>query len=138
MSAKDIFHNSVVAALIKDGWVITHDPYVISVGQKKVFVDLGAERILAAEKGDEKIAIEIKSFRRPSELRDLQQAIGQYALYHALLARLEPERKLYLAVPHQVYENVFTEPIARPVIDDLNVQIFTFDPGKEQIVKWIT
>ena len=138
MPARDFFHDVVVNALTKDGWVITDDPYTIAMGRKHVFVDLGAERMLAAKKGSQKIAIEIKSFRRMSGIRDLEQAVGQYALYHALMARLDPERQLFLAVPHQAYENVFTEPIARPVLEDLNVRTFTFDPQKEIIVKWIT
>jgi len=138
MPAKDIFHDAVINALTRDGWVITHDPYTISMGQKKVFVDLGAKRMLAAEKNNQKIAIEIKSFRHASELHDLEQAVGQYALYHALLVRLDPERQLFLAVPHQVYENIFTEPIARPVLEDLNIRMFTFDTQKETIVRWIT
>lgn len=137
MAAKDIFHDMVVNALIHDGWVITHDPYTISLGQKKVFIDLGAERIVAAEKGSQKIAVEIKSFRNMSEIHDLEQALGQYALYNSLLARLEPERKLFLAVSHSVYENIFTEPIARPALEDLHVQVVTFDPQKELIVRWI-
>jgi len=60
MPAKDIYHEQVKNALIKDGWTITHDPYTMTFGQKDVFVDLGATRMLAAEKGDEIIAVEIK------------------------------------------------------------------------------
>ena len=53
MPAKDIYHTTVCDALVKDGWTITHDPYTMTFGQKDVFVDLGAERLLAAEKGSE-------------------------------------------------------------------------------------
>ncbi len=52
MPARDIYHDSVKKALIKDGWTITHDPYILTFGQKDVFVDLGAERVLAAEKAE--------------------------------------------------------------------------------------
>ena len=62
MPARDLYHNIVKRALIKDGWTITHDPYTLSFGQKDVFVALGAERPIAAEKGDEKIAVEVKTF----------------------------------------------------------------------------
>ncbi|MGB7441674.1 MAG: element excision factor XisH family protein [Coleofasciculaceae cyanobacterium] len=27
--AKDLFHQQVKTALIKDGWTITHDPFII-------------------------------------------------------------------------------------------------------------
>lgn len=138
MAAKDIYHDAVVNALVKDGWIITNDPYIISLGQKRVFIDLGAERLLAAQRNNEQIAVEIKSFRNVSEIYDLERALGQYVLYHSLLQRIDPQRQLFLAVPHTVYENTFLEPITRPVLEDLNMHIVTFDPKKEQIVRWIT
>ena len=76
MPAKDIYHDNVKKALIKDGWTITHDPYSISVEFNSVFVDLGAERVLAAEKENEKIAIEVKTFRGASDIVDFEQAVG--------------------------------------------------------------
>ena len=66
MTAKDIFHDAVKHALEKDGWKITHDPLFLSFGGVDMYIDLGAERILAAERDDEKIAVEIKSFIGPS------------------------------------------------------------------------
>jgi hypothetical protein len=50
MPARDIYHNSVKNALIKDGWTITHDPYTLTFGLRDVFVDIGAERMLALSK----------------------------------------------------------------------------------------
>ncbi len=138
MPAKDIYHQSVRSALIKDGWTITHDPYTLTFGPKDVFVDLGAERTIAAEKGDEKIAVEIKSFLGASDIRDLEIAIGQYVFYRSLLSRFEPERKLFLAVPESVFASTLNEAIARPVIEDLNVSFIAFDPKQEVIVKWTT
>jgi hypothetical protein len=138
MPVKDIYHESVKKAMIKDGWTITHDPYVLTFGQKDVFVDLGAERILAAERGSEKIAVEIKSFQGASDIRDLENAVGQYVFYRSLLTRFEPDRKLFLAVPESVFASTLNEPIARPVIEDLRVSLMAFDPQKEEIVKWTT
>ncbi|MFM2431796.1 MAG: fdxN element excision controlling factor protein [Cyanobacteriota bacterium] len=43
MPAKDLFHDAVKAALVKDGWTVTHDPLTLKVGKKDLFVDLGAE-----------------------------------------------------------------------------------------------
>ncbi len=138
MPVRDIYHESVKKAMIKDGWTITHDPYILTFGQKDVFVDLGAERILAAEKGSEKIAVEIKSFQGASDIRDLENAVGQYVFYRSLLTRFEPDRKLFLAVPESVFASTLNEPIARPVIEDLGVSLIAFDPQKEVIVKWTT
>jgi hypothetical protein len=136
MSAKDLYHDCVRHALVKDGWTITHDPYTMTFGQKDVFVDLGAERLLAAEKGSERIAVEVKSFQGPSDIRDLEMAIGQYLFYRSLLTRFEPGRKIFLAVPQSVYNNTFQEPIARPVLVDQAIAVVAFDPIKEVIVQW--
>ena len=59
MTAKDIFHNAVRNALIKDGWKITHDPLSIQVGGVEMYIDLGAEKMIAAERDNEKIAVAI-------------------------------------------------------------------------------
>ncbi|HIE02202.1 MAG TPA: hypothetical protein EYP59_18275 [Thiotrichaceae bacterium] len=136
MPAKDIYHQAVKNALIKAGWTITHDPYTISFGQTNVFVDLGAERVIAAEKENEKIAIEIKSFRNASDIHDLENAIGQYVFYRSLIKRLEPTRQLFLAVPKSVFISTLEEPIVRPVLEDLNIALMAFEPEEEVIVKW--
>ncbi len=78
-------------------------------GGKDLYIDLGAEQIMAAEKTGQKIAVEIKSFLGPSVIADLQQALGQYILYHDLLARIEPERVLYLAI----HAAIFPLPLCR-------------------------
>jgi XisH protein len=138
MSARDVYHESVRNALVKDGWTITHDPYTMTFGQKDVFVDLGAERILAAEKGSEKIAVEIKSFQGASDIRDLEMAIGQYIFYRSLLTRFEPGRKIFLAIPYTVYVNTFQEPIVRPVLIDQAIALMAFDPDQEVVMQWTT
>jgi len=65
MSAKDVFHNAVKNALQKEGWLITDDPLFIRFGGINIYIDLGAEKVIAAEKDGQKIAVEIKSFLEP-------------------------------------------------------------------------
>lgn len=137
MPAKDIFHDAVKHALIKGDWVITNDPLSLKVGRKDLFVDLGAERFLAAEKQGEKIAVEIKSFVGASEVEDLRDAIGQYVLYQSALAKIEPERSLYLAIRQRIYTNVFEEEIGRMLLERGVVKLIVFDPKTEVIVQWI-
>lgn len=72
MPALDTYHEAVKSALIKDGWTITHDPLRLAVGPRGVYIDLGAERLLAAERGTEMIAVEVKSFVGPSEIHDFR------------------------------------------------------------------
>jgi hypothetical protein len=70
-------------------------------------IDLGAEKLLAAEKGGEKIAVEIKSFLNPSAITDFYSALGQYLCYHLALEATQPERVLYMAVPLDAYRTFF-------------------------------
>ena len=137
MPAKDIYHNQVKSALIKDGWTITHDPLLIRLTKKRLYVDLGAERIIAAERGTEKIAVEIKSFTRPSDMKDLEEALGQCILYSRLLARYDPDRKVYLAVSEDVYISVFEEEAGQILIQDGLLNIVTFNANQEKLVRWV-
>ncbi|MBW4473706.1 MAG: XisH family protein [Stenomitos rutilans HA7619-LM2] len=138
MPARDIYHDAVKNALIKDGWTITHDPLRIRLARgKNLFVDLGAERLLAALRGEEKIAVEVKSFTSPSDMKDLEQAVGQFVLYARLLKRYYPEHSLYLAVTENTYKTVFEEEAGRTLIEDGIVSLVTFDPIEEAIARWI-
>jgi hypothetical protein len=60
--ARDIFHDLVKTGLQAEGWMITADPYRLEFDRVKFEVDLAAERVIAAEREDDKIAVEIKSF----------------------------------------------------------------------------
>ena len=137
MPAKDIYHNVVKNALIRDGWIITHDPLRLQAGSKDLYVDLGAEQLIAAEKKEKKIAVEIKSFVGSSVVADLEQALGQYILYHDVLAETEPDRILYLAVRKTVFEDIFEEPIGRILLKNSRIKLTVFDPKKEKIIRWI-
>jgi XisH protein len=137
MPAKDIFHDCFKAALIKDGWQISHDPYNLKVGKKDLFIDLGAEKLLAADKGSQKIAVEIKSFVSPSEIRDLEVALGQYVLYQNVLTRIEPERTLYLAIRESSYLKLFEQEIGQILLENQVLKLLTFHPETEEIARWI-
>ena len=137
MPARDLYHNSVKRALIKDGWTITHDPLRLSWGKKDMYVDLGAERLIAAEKAEQRIAVEIKSFVGDSEMDDLEKAIGQYVVYRAVLAERDPRRAIYLAVPQDVIQDIFEEPLGELLLRNNLVQVIGFDPQEEVIVKWL-
>jgi len=139
MPARNIYHSAVIQALQADGWTITHDPLLIPYGDRRLFIDLGAERMtIGAERGGERIAVEIASFVADSPIRDLQEAVGQFVVYRPLLAKLEPERVLYLAVTTQVYDTVFSEPVGQLVAADVRLRVLVFDPHEEKVVKWIS
>ncbi|MFK0730897.1 MAG: XisH family protein [Gloeotrichia echinulata HAB0833] len=138
MPARDQYHDTVKNALIKDGWTITHDPLRIRLARgKNLFVDLGAERLLAAERETDKIAVEVKSFTRPSDMKDLEEAVGQFVLYSQLLKRYYPDYILHLAVSEATRKTVFEEEAGQTLIQDGIIRIVTFDPSQEAIIQWI-
>jgi hypothetical protein len=138
MPAKNIYHDAVVKSLIDDGWTITHDPLTISYGGRDLFVDLGAEwSTIGAEKAGQRIAVEIQSFLNPSPVRDLEEAVGQYVIYKAVLAETEPERVLLLAVPLRIHESLLSERFGQLIISRLALQLLVFDEKQEKAIRWI-
>lgn len=136
MPALDKYHDAVRNALIKDGWTITHDPLRLVWGRRDMYVDLGAKRLLGAEKDEQRIAVEIKSFTGASEMADLERALGQFAIYRTVMNEVEPERILYLAVPQKVMENLFQDDIGRLILRDNLARVVSFDPTEEVLIQW--
>jgi len=134
--AKDLFHDAVRRALEKEGWIITADPFFLRFGGIEMYIDLGAEQILAAERGTEKIAVEIKSFLAPSATTEFNTALGQFLKYQLALEQSEPDRILYLAVPVDTYDSFFTLELPRLVIQRYQVHLIVYEPGEEVIVLW--
>jgi hypothetical protein len=134
--ARDTFHDKVRTALEKDGWTITHDPLVLTLGPRTYFVDLAAERLIAAERGDRYIAVEVKSFLGESLTADLEMALGQFALYRAVLAVREPERMLFLALPEDVRQKILSEPLGDVLLAQNVVRFVGFDVEREVITGW--
>lgn len=139
MPAKDFYHEHVKIALIKDGWDIADDPLRLKWKKRPIYLDLGAERedLLAARKGLRKIAVEIKSFLSPSSLEDLYDALGQFFLYDTALARVEPERTLYLAIRESVYHSLFTGEEGEALRHRAQAKLIVFDETQLEIKQWI-
>ncbi|MDZ8187149.1 MAG: element excision factor XisH family protein [Nostoc sp. ChiSLP02] len=131
------YHENVKNALIKDGWTITDDPFHLKWGKKDMYVDLGVEKVIAAEKEGHRIAAEIKTFRTVSDMTDLEQALGQYLAYRSVMIRTNPDRVLYLAVRDEVYADIFEEPIAKLLVEDYKVNVVVFQLEQEVIFRWI-
>lgn len=134
---KDKFHNAVKNALIKEGWTITDDPLLLQFGGVDLYVDLGAEKMIAAQKDNHKIAVEIKSFLSDSTIYDFHQALGQILNYRLILRRKEPERILYLAVPLDIYESFFKLEFTQTAIADYQLKIIVYNIDQETINQWI-
>lgn len=137
MPKLDMIHDAVKNSLIKDGWRITDDPYIIEYRRTKLYADLGAERAIAAEQAGRKIIVEVKSFIGTSKLQDLKEALGQYDIYYYLLEETAPERKLYIAVSFSVYTTFFNQDVIQLILKKHQLPLIIVDIGREEIVQWI-
>ena len=137
MSARDIYHNTVKLALENDGWTVTHDPFPLQIGKKRLSVDLGAERLISAEKGPQKIVVEVKSFVGQSDVKDLQQALGQYVLYSQILSEMQVDRVLYLAISEPTFHSIFGIELGQVLLKNQIIKLIVFDDENEVIVQWI-
>jgi hypothetical protein len=136
--ARDMFHQAAREALEKEGWKITHDPYplVLKKDVAEYEIDLGAEKLLGAEKGTEKIVVEIKSLMKTSLLHEFHSVLGQYLVYQYGLQKLEKDRKLYLAIPRFGQNKLNNIPPLLDMIKDFNIKIICFDSITKTIVSW--
>jgi XisH protein len=110
MSAKDIFHDVVKAALQREQWIITHDPLRFKFGDVNFQIDLGAERLIAA--------------------------LGQFLSYRIALLEREPNRILYMAVPLETYQTFFQLDFTQKAIEAYQILLIVYDPNNEVLVKW--
>lgn len=137
--AKDIFHLNVKEALIKEGWTITDDPLtLLNRLEGGLMTDLGAEKIITAEKGITKIAIEVKSFLNPSVVHDFLLATGQYKGYESVIKWKKIDRIMYLAMPQFAYDRLILYEFAQEMIKDLDIKLIIFDEQLNSITAWKT
>lgn len=116
--------------------MITHDPLSIKVDEIEFYIDLAAERVLAAEKAGAKIAVEIKSFLGLSPVKEFHLALGQMLNYRSALKKIEPERILYIAIPKDTYQDFFSRIFVQDVLREHSIKLLIFDPVKEDVFLW--
>ncbi len=137
MAKKDKWHDHVKKALENDGWIITHDPYWIKIEGVNYPVDLGGEKVIAAEKGNKKIVVEIKSFLAESIINEFHTVLGQYLDYETGLEEQEADREIYVAVPNKAWEKMEKLPFLLRVMDKYKMNIIVFETAQPKIDKWI-
>lgn len=134
--AKDIIHVPVKNAIQNAGWTVTNDQYTVQFAEFTVYADLAAERVIAAERGKEKIAIEIKSFIKRSAVQDVRDALGQYVMYRAYLDKVEPDRKLYMAVSERAYRDVFSLNAVDFLVQQFTISTIVVNIERQEIIQW--
>ncbi|AFY35078.1 XisH family protein [Calothrix sp. PCC 7507] len=137
MPAKDIYHNAVKNALIKDGWIIIADPYFLQYEDAELYADLFVEKALLIEQKGRKIVVEIKSFISPSPMRDFENALGQYILYRDILQLANKNYEIYLAIRDTIFETFFQRKSIQAVVKRNQVEFIIFNNEREEITLWI-
>lgn len=134
---RDLFHSACREALEYEGWIVTADPIDLTIGEVELFADLGAERVIAAERENEKIAVEIKSFVGQSPVSEFHRAVGQYENYRLSLEELDPSRRVVLAIPEAAWIDFFQRPFIKKAVQRYQVEILVFNPKNNTILTWI-
>lgn len=138
MSAKNLYHDTVVAALTADGWTVTEDPLALAYGGHNLYVELGlVEPTIAATQAGREIAVEIQSFVGKSVINDLHRSVGQCLVYQAILDEVRSGLPLYLAVPEDVYRSLFTDQLGQLVLTRLIRRLVVFDATSRRVTQWI-
>ena len=123
--------------MIKEEWTITDDPLFLQFGGVDLFVDLGVEKMIAAQKDNRRIAVEIKSFLGASLISEFHTALGQLMSYRLALKQKDPQRALYLAVPLDVYNTFFKLEFSQVAIEDYQLKLIVYDQDEEVIIRWL-
>ena len=137
MPARDLYHDAVKTALIKDGWDILADPYRIQYKDVDLYADLAAERPIAIEREGQKIVVEIKSFVGRSLMTDFHLALGQYNVYKMLLQETAPEYDLYFAIDDITYSNFFKREGIEFLVRSSQIKFFVVNIDEQEIVQWL-
>ncbi|MEC4990510.1 MAG: XisH family protein [Oscillatoria sp. PMC 1068.18] len=127
MPARDIYHDAVKNALIKDGWTVTDDPYTIEYEDAKLYADLAIEKRTTDEESEQKIIIEIKSFISPSLMSAFEIALGQYILYRNFLRLTNKDYEIYLAVRDTVYNTFFQRKSVNTIVKLNQISLVIFN-----------
>lgn len=134
MPRLDQYHNAVKRALVKDGWRITSEQFFIKLPERRLWIDLLVESV----NDDLRALVEVKSYSNvKSPVENLAAAVGKCMIYRAALARINQPLPLYLAIPLVAFQGIFSETIAKTVLDQAQIGLIVYDPDAERIVRWI-
>lgn len=93
--------------------------------------------MIAAEKGELKIAVEVKSFVAKSLIYEFHEVLGQYLNYRRILRLTnQDDRIVILAVPSEAYERLFRKEFVQITLEEEKIQYFVFDTVKNEILSW--
>jgi hypothetical protein len=133
MPAKDKFHDVVVNALKKDGWLILKEQMSLRIGERRLWIDIQAEN-----EANQIILVEVKSYYNiDSPVDFLEKILGQYMLYRDILDEKGQTESLYLAIPEQAHKDLFEKEIGKLVLRNHSLNLLVYNVEREEIVLWI-
>ena len=135
--AKDKIHEIVKKAIENDGWLITHDPLIFQINNDFIAIDLGAEKMIIAERGNKKIAVEIKTFDQPSLIYEFHKVLGQYYNYETVLSVTDKQRELFIAIPDVIHNILLKNSIIKKSIERIKMKFIIVNLENSKIVEWI-
>lgn len=94
-------------------------------------------RLLGAERNNQQIAVEVKSFNSPSAISEFHKAVGQFLNYRRALRAVEPDRVLYLAVPSQAYDEFFRLRFIAEGVEEYQLKLVIYSVAQRRLVQWI-
>ncbi len=134
MPVIDTCQPQVIRALEKDGWQIQGMNIHLRYKRRYVFVDIQAVHVVNGLSRQILLA-EVKCFANPSEAtQDIYMAIGQYAMYLAMLEERGDIRPLYLAIPAHAY-GLFDTVVQRAT-SYVKMKLIVVDIDREVILEW--
>ncbi len=137
MPKRDNFHETVKIALEKEMWHITNDPlFVPTKGGTNFFIDLGAERIIGAEKDGENIAVEIKSFSGNSPMYSFYEILGQFLVYKLALREQIQAWDLFIAISDKGFKKLDDSPIFNKAMQEYKLKFVIINPISKTVVEW--
>jgi hypothetical protein len=137
MPKKDKFHETVKIALEKEQWNITNDPlFVPTKGGANFFIDLGAERIIGAEKDGETIAVEIKSFGGSSPMYTFYEILGQFLIYKMALREQAKLWDLFIAISDIGFKKLDDSPIFSKAMQEYQLKFVIINPTSQSVIEW--
>lgn len=133
MPARDKIHEAVIRALEKQGWRVLHDPFVISIDKKSLFIDLMIRHV----ETQRIMLVEIKTFDDRSQITALASAIGKYMIYqHAMVSEGNSEIPLVLAIPESVFDGIFSTQWVKSLVGKIGIELVIVAMETEEVVQW--
>lgn len=133
MPNKDLYHEVVIQALKKSGWMVAQEQTTLRIGKRRLWIDVLALHFT----NDNPILVEIKVFERIRSYVDyLSASCGQYGLYKGILKEQGIHIPLYMAIPVSAFNGIFKEAIGQVAIRQFDIQFIVFDPEKAEIITW--